>query len=193
MSGEITTRFIVVGIVQNARGEYLLCRMPDGRGVFPGQWGLPGGGIEPGESLEEALRREVMEEVGLDLLEVEPLFFSDGTHVKSFPDGGQRALYMVFLLFRCLAGPGEVRLNPEFDCAAWVPADQLSRYPLNPATVRTFSRLGLLPDADRARPRAHEPVGAAALAMVRYSRYHRSRGNLTSTGWSRALRGQPPD
>jgi nucleoside triphosphatase len=144
MSGEITTRVIVVGVVRNARGEYLICRMPEGRGVFPGQWGLPGGGIEPGESLEQALRREIKEEVGLDLLEVEPLFFSDGTYVKSFPDGGRRPLYMVFLLYRCLAGTGEMRLNPEFDEAAWVPADQLSRYALNAATVETLSRLGLL-------------------------------------------------
>jgi hypothetical protein len=49
----------------------------------------------------------------------------------------------VFLLFRCLAAEGEVRLNPEFDAAAWVPPDQLSRYRLNPATAETFARLGL--------------------------------------------------
>ena len=43
-------RVIVVGIVQNELGEYLICKMPQGRGVFPGQWGLPGGGIEEGEN-----------------------------------------------------------------------------------------------------------------------------------------------
>lgn len=140
----MATRFIVVGVVQNLGGEYLLCRMPDGRGVFPGEWGLPGGGIEPGETLEEALRREVREEVGLELQEVEPLFFTDGTYVKSFPGGERRSFYMVFLLFRCLARPGEVHLNPEFDAAAWVAGPELSQYALNRATVRTFARLGLM-------------------------------------------------
>jgi len=45
-------RVIVVGIVQNELGEYLICKMPKGRGVFPDQWGLPGGGIEEGEMME---------------------------------------------------------------------------------------------------------------------------------------------
>jgi nucleoside triphosphatase len=142
--GRPPARFIVVGVVVNERGEYLICRMPEGRGVFPGEWGLPGGGIEPGETVEEALRREILEEVGLSLRRVEPLFFADGTYVKTFPGGEERPLYMVFLLFRCLAEEGEVRLNPEFDAAAWVPADQLSRYRLNRATAGTFARLGLI-------------------------------------------------
>jgi nucleoside triphosphatase len=138
------TRFIVVAVVQNAQGDYLLCRMPAGRDVFPGEWGLPGGGIEPGETVEEALRREIAEEVGLEVQEVEPLFFSDGTYVKTSPEGERRAMYMVFLLFRCVAKPGEVRLNPEFEAAAWVPRDQLAQHGLNSATTRTFARLGLL-------------------------------------------------
>jgi nucleoside triphosphatase len=137
-------RFIVVGVVENLHGEYLLCRMPEGRGVFPGEWGLPGGGIEPGETVEEAVRREILEEVGLSLQRVEPLFFTDGTYVKTFPGGEQRSLYMVFLLFRCVAREGEVRLNPEFDAAAWVPKGQLPQYRLNRATMGTFSRLGLI-------------------------------------------------
>ena len=118
--------------------------MPNHRGVFPGEWGLPGGGIEPGETLEQTLRREIREELGLKLQEVEPLFFTDGTYPKMFPDGARRSIYMVFLLFRCLAEPGEVRLNPEFEEVAWVPKERLSSYRLNQATVSTFSRLGLV-------------------------------------------------
>jgi nucleoside triphosphatase len=143
-SARPATRFIVVGVVENARGEYLLCRMPSDRGVFPGEWGLPGGGIEAGETLEEALRREIAEEVGLELQQVEPLFFTDGTYVKTSPEGGRRSHYMVFFLFRCVAQPGEVRLNPEFEVAAWVPREQFPQYKLNRATAQTFARLGLL-------------------------------------------------
>jgi hypothetical protein len=61
-----------------------------------------------------------------------------------FPDGQERSFYMVFLLFRCIAKAGEIRLNPEFEAAAWVPRDELPRYSLNRATLQTFSRLGLV-------------------------------------------------
>lgn len=55
-------RTIVCPLIQND-GCYLLCKMADDRGVFPGQWALSGGGVEPGERIEEALRREVREEL----------------------------------------------------------------------------------------------------------------------------------
>ncbi|HBH9106542.1 TPA: nucleoside triphosphatase NudI, partial [Escherichia coli] len=50
-------RTIVCPLIQND-GAYLLCKMADDRGVFPGQWALSGGGMESGERIEEALRRE---------------------------------------------------------------------------------------------------------------------------------------
>lgn len=46
-------RTIVCPLIQND-GCYLLCKMADDRGVFPGQWALSGGGVEPGERIEEA-------------------------------------------------------------------------------------------------------------------------------------------
>jgi nucleoside triphosphatase len=134
----------VVGIVRNPRGEYLLCRMPDDRGVFPGEWGLPGGGVEPGETLEQALRREIREELGLELRDVEPLFFSEATYPKLFTDGRRREIHMIFLLFECRAEPGEIRLSAEFDAAVWASPEDLASYVLNAATVGTFCRLGLL-------------------------------------------------
>ena len=78
-------RIIVVGVIQNARDQVLICKMPSKRGVFPGQWGLPGGGIEEGESAEIALRRELREEVGLEVSEIQALFFSDESYLKTFP------------------------------------------------------------------------------------------------------------
>ena len=53
---------IVVPLVSNRDDQLLICRMPPDRGVYPGQWGLPGGGVEDGERLEDALRREIREE-----------------------------------------------------------------------------------------------------------------------------------
>jgi nucleoside triphosphatase len=58
-------RTIVCPIIQND-GADLLCKMADDRGVFPGQWALSGGGMEPGETMEQALRREIREELDLN-------------------------------------------------------------------------------------------------------------------------------
>jgi nucleoside triphosphatase len=56
-------RTIVCPIIQND-GADLLSKIADDRGVFPGQWALSGGGMEPGETMEQALRREIREELG---------------------------------------------------------------------------------------------------------------------------------
>ncbi len=137
------TRIIVVPLVSNDNGDLLLCRMCDQRGVFPGQWGLPGGGIEPGEQMIEALRRELQEEVGLEVRDIEPALFKDGTYDKTFADGSQRPIYMIFLLFRCLAVDPGVTLGEEHDQYAWVPSKKLADYDLNLETADTLSRLGL--------------------------------------------------
>ncbi|ESC17730.1 nucleoside triphosphatase NudI, partial [Salmonella enterica subsp. enterica serovar Agona str. 0322] len=83
-------RTIVCPLIQND-GYYLLCKMADNRGVFPGQWALSGGGVEPGERIEEALRREVREELGEQLIlsDITPWTFRDDIRVKTYADGRQ--------------------------------------------------------------------------------------------------------
>jgi nucleoside triphosphatase len=140
----VSIRTIVVGIVRNVKGEYLICKMPDNRGVFPAKWGLPGGGIEKGEKMEAALRRELREELCLEVDEIKPLFFKDGEHQKLFADGSQRRIYMIFLLFSCVATTAELQLSDEFIEYAWVPADSLLSYDLNPTTIETFRQAGII-------------------------------------------------
>ena len=140
----IQFRVIVVALVQNARDEYLICRMPKDRGVFPGQWGLPGGGIEESERMETALRRELREELGIEVSDIKPLFFKDGQHRKSFADGSLREVYMIFLIFSCRATSSDLRLSPEFSEYAWVRGSALGDYNLNSATVETFRQAGVI-------------------------------------------------
>lgn len=59
------------------------------RGDFDGVWGLPGGNLEYGESVTNAVKREVLEETGLVLAEVVPFGYSSDPTVETvqFPNG----------------------------------------------------------------------------------------------------------
>ncbi len=138
-------RTIVCPLIQND-GCYLLCKMADDRGVFPGQWALSGGGVEPGERIEEALRREVREELGeqLVLSDITPWTFSDDVRTKTYADGSQEEIYMIYLIYDCVAANREVKINEEFQAFAWVKAEDLGSYDLNIATRKTLTLKGLL-------------------------------------------------
>jgi nucleoside triphosphatase len=139
------TRLIVVPIIKDEAGRTLLCKMPPDRGVFPGQWGLSGGGVERGERIEEALKREIREELDVEIDDAIPLFFKDGLYEKTFPNGSKNQIYMLFLIFESrLAASQTINLNGEFCEYAWVKRSELADYDLNTATQDTFARLGLL-------------------------------------------------
>lgn len=133
-------RVTVSGIIRNAKDEVLLCKMPSNRGVYPGQWAIPGGGIDDGEKMIEALRRELMEEVGLEVGEVEPISFSDDVRVKLMKDGTRKKLYMIHLIFDCKSLGDEVKINEEFDEYKWVTIEKLKEFDLNEATIKTFDK-----------------------------------------------------
>jgi 8-oxo-dGTP diphosphatase len=57
---------VAVGVLIDAAGRFLLTSRPEGK-VFAGHWEFPGGKVEPGESIEQALRRELHEELGITI------------------------------------------------------------------------------------------------------------------------------
>ena len=57
---------VAVGVLIDAQGRFLLTTRPPGK-VYEGYWEFPGGKVEPGESIEEALRRELQEEIGITI------------------------------------------------------------------------------------------------------------------------------
>jgi 8-oxo-dGTP diphosphatase len=62
---------VAVGVLIRSNGDFLLTSRPRGK-VYEGYWEFPGGKLESGETVEQALRRELLEELGIVIKEVEP-------------------------------------------------------------------------------------------------------------------------
>lgn len=67
---------VAAAVLVNARGEFLLAQRPVGK-VYAGYWEFPGGKVEPGESAAAALKRELHEELGLEVDVVHPWLTRD--------------------------------------------------------------------------------------------------------------------
>ncbi|MBV8665996.1 MAG: NUDIX domain-containing protein [Burkholderiaceae bacterium] len=62
---------VAVGILMKPNGDVLLAQRPDGK-PYAGYWEFPGGKVEPGESILDALKREFEEELGVRILSADP-------------------------------------------------------------------------------------------------------------------------
>jgi 8-oxo-dGTP diphosphatase len=105
-------------------GRVLLARRPEGR-AMAGLWEFPGGKVEPGETPEAALIRELREELGLDTQAscLAPLTFAS----HAYPD-----FHLLMPLFACRRWQGTPAAREGQDLA-WVRARDLARYEMPPA------------------------------------------------------------
>lgn len=132
----------VTAVVVNDRGEVLLIHRADND-----LWALPGGAQDLGESLPEAVVREVKEETGIDV-EVTDLIgtYSDPRHVIAYDDGEVRQ--ELSICYEARAVGGELRSSSESKEARWVPVDQLDGLSIHPS-MRLRIEHGVQPSRTR--------------------------------------------
>ena len=110
----------------DADGRVLLAQRPQGKSLA-GLWEFPGGKVEPGETPEACLIRELKEELGIDTWQscLAPLTFAS----HSYPD-----FHLLMPLFACRRWQG-IPVGREGQRITWARADALKDYPMPPADV----------------------------------------------------------
>lgn len=108
----------------NENNQVLYAQRPKGK-ALEGYWEFPGGKVEPGETAEKAIQRELMEELSLhvELSDLTPLTFAS----QEYDD-----FIMIMPLFICHKWSGDIHPN-EGQSFAWVDLDNLRSYPMPPA------------------------------------------------------------
>lgn len=125
----------VGAVVHDAQGRLLLVRRANepGRGL----WSLPGGRVEPGESDEQAVTRELAEETGMTVSVDRHV----GTVTRSAPEGS--AFDIHDYACRCVAG--SLRAGDDADDARWCDAASLATLPLVDGLIDALTAWNCLP------------------------------------------------
>ncbi|MFC1732377.1 NUDIX domain-containing protein [candidate division KSB1 bacterium] len=122
---------VTVGaLIFNAQDQLLLVKTYKWKDMYC----VPGGHVELGESLVDAVMREVKEETNLDVNNaafhcVQEAIFSESFHKKR---------HFIFLDFICRSDAGEVVLNEEASEFEWIDLDNVDEYLIEPYTRKTI-------------------------------------------------------
>ena len=125
---------VVAGILRDAHGRILLAQRPAGKHLA-GLWEFPGGKCEPGESPEDALRRELREEVGVVIGALEKLIAVPWRYP-------QKSIVLDVYAVTAFAGAVHGR---EGQALRWVTLDEIAAMPMPPADRPVITALRLPP------------------------------------------------
>ena len=109
---------------------------PDGRlflmksHKWVGKWVIPGGHVDLGERIEDAVKREVKEETNLDVYDLEFVCWQEFIH----GDGFWRKKHFIFFDYACKTDSTHVILNEEAQEYTWVTLDELKNLPIESYT-----------------------------------------------------------
>ena len=120
----------VGALIFDPAGRLLLMRSHK----WGGRYVVPGGHVELGETLEAALRREVVEETGLAIHDIAFICMQEFIYDPAF----WKPRHFIFFDFACRTEMTEVQLNEEAEEYAWVTVDEALRLPVEPYTVKAI-------------------------------------------------------
>ena len=146
---------VVAGVIRDRRGRILLARRTEGRDLA-GLWEFPGGKHEPGETAEEALKRELREELGIEIEIGAPLIRVP----QAYPT---KRLWLDVYDIRAWRGTAR---GLEGQALAWVAPHKLAGYAMPPADIPVVAAL-LQPDRYLVTPEPDEDDASWLAALER--------------------------
>ena len=102
-----------------------------------GYWSLPGGAVEIGEKLVDAVRREVLEETGL---EIEPISVFEIFERITRDAVGLAEYHYVLMDYLCRVTGGELKAGDDVSSARWVERSCLGQYRITEATLPVIEK-----------------------------------------------------
>jgi len=110
----------ITAIIKNStKDKILVVKRHKNEIAFPGKWAFPGGKTECGETILDTLKREVLEEVGIEI-EDKIKFLKDFTFIR--PDN----INVVGLCFEVFAKSNHVTISEDFEEFKWITPEELS-------------------------------------------------------------------
>ncbi len=146
-------RDIVAAILVSSDGKILLGKSaPKAVGVYSGSWVIPGGGIDEGETREQAVIREVLEETHHDISGYELELVEDGAtgeSEKKLKETGEHVIVeMKFIDYMVNFDKTAIELgakpSEELVASEWFSRDELNKADLSPPTAKLFKKLNLI-------------------------------------------------
>ncbi|OGF22603.1 hypothetical protein A2Y83_01105 [Candidatus Falkowbacteria bacterium RBG_13_39_14] len=120
-------KIIVGAIVYNKNGEIFLARSYK----WKDRWVVPGGHLEWGETIENAIRREVKEETNMEIKNIEFVDVQEGVLSGEY----HKESHMVFLDYCCEFAESEIKLNSELQEYIWIkPQEAVKKLKLSSTT-----------------------------------------------------------
>lgn len=175
------------GILFQAKDGRVLLVRRSAEGDHAGEWSLPGGKLEDGETAEDAAAREAREELGINPAEIDgvgPMRLM----ARSRDEAVDWTTFRVSVLV-----PFDVTLNDEHDLADWVPLDSLPE-PMHPGMQVVIDRIGMdeldvaqaIAEGRLTSPQRYENIALVAMRITGTGAAYRA-GDLKEYVW------RPPD